>query len=736
MTKPSLNGKSATLRVFDFIGNVHDIEAFQGIQSSLELNNYIFVTHWGHLAVIFLWLAGSMFHIGWTGNYVLWKMNPISTIPIAHTVWDPHFPSEVSRTADLSSTYISSVPSYGGLYNWLYAVGFQNEAQIYYLVLALELVALGFLLLGKFHMGKTLDFLHWTFTNAPLSSKGQPFLENTPASGLSMLTSASAYIDSPGLRLNLHISSLCGVSSLLWAGHLVHVAIPSSRGIETPNFYYNSSDPNSGLIQLLAHNSWQSFSTGVDSPNHVFGSAAGSGTSLLTFVGGINPSTGSLYLTDIAHHHIAIGVLLIWAGHLYSSLYTGLGHNLYSIASSSGINLISAYVINSLHLQLSLALLCLSLVTTLVAQQTYSCPAYPYLAYDYVTTLSLFIHHNWIASFLMVGAFSHASLFLLRDYTRRYSSTNSDIVSRLISHKASIISHLSWACLFLGFHTLGLYVHNDCVVAFGQPYKQLLIEPVLAQTASRFMSYATSAYSQSDSLYYNLAHPYYSVDSTALGPGDFLAYHSISLGLHVTTLILLKGALDSQGSFLMPDKAQFGFGFSCDGPSRGGTCDISTWDAFYLAFFWALNSNAWLMFYFHWKHLLLWQGLYPKFEESSTFLNGWFRDYLWFNSSSLIRGYDSAGVNDISVWDWAFLAAHLCWAVGFMFLISWRGYWQELIDVIIYMHLRTPFLYDLWDAKFYTPVALSIVQARFIGLVHFSVGFIVTYAAFVLGSSS
>src|SRR3954468_10945020 len=31
-------------------------------------------------------------------------------------------------------------------------------------------------------------------------------------------------------RLNHHLSGLFGVSSLAWAGHLVHVAIPGSRG--------------------------------------------------------------------------------------------------------------------------------------------------------------------------------------------------------------------------------------------------------------------------------------------------------------------------------------------------------------------------------------------------------------------------------------------------------------------------------------------------------------------------
>ena len=33
---------------------------------------------------------------------------------------------------------------------------------------------------------------------------------------------------------------------------------------------------------------------------------------------------------------------------------------------------------------------------------------------------------------------------------------------------------------------------------------------------------------------------------------------------------------------------------------------------------------------------------------------------------------------------WIFLAAHLCWATGFMCLVSWRGYWQELINSFIH----------------------------------------------------
>ena len=128
-----------------------------------------------------------------------------------------------------------------------------------------------------------------------------------------------------------------------------------------------------------------------------------------------------------------------------------------------------------------------------------------------------------------------------------------------------------------------------------------------------------------------------------------MAHHSIALGLHVTVLILFKGSLDSRGSLLMLDKLNVGFIFSCDGPGRNGSCDISSWDGAYLASFWLLNLDGWLMFYFHWKELSLWETDLALFDESSICLDGWFRDYLWFHSSALIRGYDSIGVNNLAV---------------------------------------------------------------------------------------
>ena len=109
----------------------------------------------------------------------------------------------------------------------------------------------------------------------------------------------------------------------------------------------------------------------------------------------------------------------------------------------------------------------------------YALPAYVYIAKDFTTQAALYTHHQYIAGFLMVGAFAHGAIFFVRDYDPEMNKDN--VLARMLEHKEAIISHLSWVSLFLGFHTLGLYVHNDTVVAFGQPEKQILIEPVFAQ---------------------------------------------------------------------------------------------------------------------------------------------------------------------------------------------------------------------------------------------------------------
>ncbi|KAF9606950.1 hypothetical protein IFM89_030248 [Coptis chinensis] len=292
--------------------------------------------------------------------------------------------------------------------------------------------------------------------------------------------------------------------------------------------------------------------------------------------------------------------------------------------------------------------------------------------------------------FIMTGAFAHGAISFIRDYNPEQNEDN--VLARILDHKEAITSHLSWASLFLGFHTLRLYVHNNVMLTFGTPERQILIEPIFAQwiqSAHGKTSYGFDvllsltndpAFNTGRSIWLpgwlNAINENSNLLFLTIGPSDFLVHHSIALGLHTTTLILVKGALDACGSKLMADKKDFGYSFPCDGPGRGGTCDISAWDVFYLAVFWMLNTIGWVTLYWHWKHITLWQGNVSQFNESSTYLMGWLRDYLWLNSSQLINGYNPFGMNSLPVWAWMFLFGHLVWATGFMFLISSRGYWR------------------------------------------------------------
>uniref|UniRef100_A0A3Q7JUM8 Photosystem I n=1 Tax=Solanum lycopersicum TaxID=4081 RepID=A0A3Q7JUM8_SOLLC len=317
-------------------------------------------------------------------------------------------------------------------------------------------------------------------------------------------------------RLNHRFSGLFGVSSLAWTGHLVHV-----------------------FLDVLPH------SHGLGPLFTVFGTAEGAGTAILTLLWGFHSQTQCLWLNDIAHRHLAIAFIFLFAGHMYRTNF-GIGHNMK--------DLFDDIIKNSLHFQLGLDLASLGVITSFVSQHMYSLPTYAFIAQEFTTQAALYTHHQYIAGFIMTGAFAHGE---------------DNVLERMLDHKEAIIYHLSWVSLFLGFHTLGLYVHNDVMVIF-----------------------------------------------LTVGPGDFLAHHAIALDLHTTTLILVKGVLDACGSKLIPDKKDFGYSFLRDGPGRGGSCDNSAWDTFYLAVFWILNTIRWVTFYWHWKHITLWQGNISQFNES------------------------------------------------------------------------------------------------------------------------
>ncbi|CAN1361767.1 Photosystem I P700 chlorophyll a apoprotein A1 [Linum perenne] len=249
------------------------------------------------------------------------------------------------------------------------------------------------------------------------------------------------------------------------AGHQVHVSLPINQFLNAGVDPKEIPLPHEFILNrdLLAQ-LYPSFAEGA---TPFFTLNWSKYSEFLTFRGGLDPVTGGLWLTDIAHHHLAIAILFLIAGHMYRTNW-GIGHSIKDILES--------------HKGPFTAML--GSLTIVVAHHMYSMPPYPYLATDYGTQLSLFTHHMWIGGFLIVGAAAHAAIFMVRDYdpTTRYN----DLLDRVLRHRDAIISHLNWVCIFLGFHSFGLYIHNDTMSALGRPQDMfsdtaIQLQPVFAQ---------------------------------------------------------------------------------------------------------------------------------------------------------------------------------------------------------------------------------------------------------------
>ncbi|KAF3632081.1 Photosystem I chlorophyll a apoprotein A2 [Capsicum annuum] len=258
--------------------------------------------------------------LSWAGHQ-LHVQNPLHVRPIAHAIWDPHFGQPVMEAFTRGGALGPVNIAYSGVYQWWYTIVLRTNQDLYI---------------------------------------GSLFLLFLSAISL--------------------IAGLFGVSSLAWTGHLVHVAIPTSRG---------------------EYVRWNNF-------------------------------------LDVLLHPQGLG-----------PLYTGL------------------------------ALASLGVITSLVAQHKYSLLAYAFIAQDFTTQAALYTPHQYIIGFIMTGAFAHGAIFFIRDYNPEQNEDN--VLARMLDNKEAIISHLSWASLFLGFHPLGLYVHYDVMLAFGTLEKQILTEPMFTQ---------------------------------------------------------------------------------------------------------------------------------------------------------------------------------------------------------------------------------------------------------------
>jgi len=67
----SLAADPTTRRLWFGIATAHDFESHDGM-SEEKLYQKIFASHFGQLAIIFLWTSGNLFHVAWQGNFPEW----------------------------------------------------------------------------------------------------------------------------------------------------------------------------------------------------------------------------------------------------------------------------------------------------------------------------------------------------------------------------------------------------------------------------------------------------------------------------------------------------------------------------------------------------------------------------------------------------------------------------------------------------------------------------------------
>ncbi|KAK1414956.1 hypothetical protein QVD17_30722 [Tagetes erecta] len=634
-------GPETTTWIWNLHADAHD---FDSHASDLEeISRKVFSAHFGQLSIIFLWLSGMYFHGAHFSNYEAWLSDPTHIRPSAQVVW-PIVGQEILN-GDVGGGF-RGIQITSGFFQIWRASGITSELQLYCTAIGALIFAALMLFAGWFHYHKAALKLAW-------------------------------FQDVESM-LNHHLAGLLGLGSLSWAGHQVHVSLPINqflnagvdpKEIPLPHEFILNRDL---LAQLYP-----------------------------------NPVTGGLWLTDTAHHHLAIAILFLIAGHMYRTNW-GIGHGLKDILEAhkgpftgQGHKGLYEILTTSWHAQLSLNLAMLGSLIIVVAHHMYAMPPYPYLATDYGTQLSLFTHHMWIGGFLIVGAAAHAAIFMVRDYdpTTRYN----DLLDRVLRHRDAIISHLKWACIFLGFHSSGLYIHNDTMSALGRPQDMfsdtaIQLQPVFAQWIQ---------------------------NTHALAPGA-----------------TAPGATASTSSRLIPDKANLGFRFPCDGPGRGGTCQVSAWDHVFLGLFWMYNAISVVIFHFSWKMQSdVWgsisdQGVVThitggNFAQSSITINGWFCDFLWAHASQprlssgsptrriwfgIATAHDFESHDDITeerlyqnifASHFGQLAIIFLWTSGNLFHVAWQGNFESWVQDPL--HVR-PIAHAIWDPHFGQPAVEAFTR--------------------------
>ena len=284
-------GPKTTTWIWNLHADAHD---FDSQTSSLEeVSRKIFSAHFGQLAVIFLWISGMHFHGAYFSNYSAWLNDPVNIKQSSQVVW-PIVGQEILN-GDVGGNF-QGVQTTSGWFQMWRAEGITSEVELYWIAIGGLAMSAIMLFAGWFHYHKAAPKLEW-FQNAES-------------------------------MMNHHLAGLLGLGCLSWSGHQIHIALPINKLLDAGVAPQEIPLPHEFLINTeLMSQLYPSFSKGL-AP--FFGGNWGEYSDFLTFKGGLNPVTGGLWLSDIAHHHLALAVLFIVAGHMYRTNW-GIGHSMKEI---------------------------------------------------------------------------------------------------------------------------------------------------------------------------------------------------------------------------------------------------------------------------------------------------------------------------------------------------------------------------------------------------------------------
>jgi len=692
-----------------------------------------------HASIILAWLSGICFHGVYWSNFIFWSSNPIEIAPAGNVV-APAFGQSLFNLGDEGQYLIV-----GTFFLWL-SIGVSWSGLKCLGLTCSLLVSLAWALWAwtsndivdgyrfartsreeadatrdgrREHSESTAD---GSIDRSVLARYSMAFASSRKAQRYAASASLLPLSYFAGSRARRVGPLLAAQAAFSWAGHLTHVCLPQERMLSA------------GVIGAQR---W------AQQPAAPFGSIDRSvqGLDVHEF---INSATGAVATELIIVHHVSIGLVCIG---LACSHFRGGGA---SVSSAE-----TRYTSSLLFLAVSLGFL-----GSLAIAVSFSLPFVPcYFAISSAlpTIWALFAHHFWLGIFALVGAGSHLALWASRRDWRAIRNRelvfdlrvdgyswlsarpslshvvtlapltgrnrvvpDSSVPYRLIrpagaplslllfGQRDILIGHLTWVSTFLGTHSVGALIHNDSVEALGRSDSSFSdigfpVRPMIltALAATLDCTVLDSTLSTSSTLL-----------RTFSGSADYLVCHVDSFCLHTTVLIIIKGVLMSRSSRLVSAKGVLGFVYPCDGPGRGGTCQISPWDHVFLGAFWAYNTGSVGFFHFFWyAQSVLWAQL-DDWAVSANSINGWLASFLWTESAEVIQAYGTPFCG----YSLVFLAGHFVWALSLMFLFTGRGYWQELIESLVWAHVK------LHLVPVIQPRALSITMGRAVGLTHYLVG--------------